>query len=158
MRFVPTWRVFRRMQLSALIAACLIYLAAGAHAWAVLPGSEQLKAERIILFPGLFAIVSLALPLTLPPVRRWLSGHVWTSYRWGFGQTPVSVLSGLGVLAALALFIYWQTAQAASGAGRYPGGVFSGYAAGIGILLAQLLIGRRLEQDPALGQLIRDPG
>jgi hypothetical protein len=156
MRFVPTWRIFRRMQLSALIAACLIYLAAAAHAWAVLPGSEQLKVERIVLFPGLFAVISLTLPLALPPVRRWLSGHVWISYRWGFGQTPVSVLSGLGVLAALAAFIYWQTAQAAAGAGRYPGGVFSGYAAGIGILLAQLLLGRRLERDPALGRLIQE--
>jgi hypothetical protein len=156
MRFVPAWRIFRRMQLSAAAAACLIYAAAAVYAWNVLPGPEQLKLQRIVVLPGLFLLVSLVLPLSLGPLRRWLSLHVWRSYRWGFGQTPVSVLSGLGVLAALAAFIYWQTNQAASGAGRYPGGVFSGYAAGIGILLAQILLGRGLERDPAMAQLIRD--
>jgi hypothetical protein len=156
MRFVPSWRIFRRMQLSAAVAACLIYAAAAVYAWSVLPGPDQLKLQRIVLFPALFALVSLVLPLSLRPVRLWLSLHVWRSYRWGFGQTPVSVLSGLGVLAALAAFIYWQTHQAARGVGLYPGGVFSGYAAGIGILLAQLMLGRRLERDPAMAPLISD--
>jgi hypothetical protein len=32
--------------------------------------------------------------------------------------------------------------------GRYPAGVFSGYAAGIGILLVQAILARDLERDP----------
>jgi hypothetical protein len=76
------------------------------------------------------------------------------SFRWGFGQTPISVLTGVGVLAAMAAFIWWQCHQAAFNGGRYPAGVFSGYAAGIGILIAQFLIGRRLERDPDVRPLI----
>ena len=157
MRFIRPWRIFRRMQFTAFAAASLIYALAGLHAWNVLPGPGQLKIERIVLIPGLFMLVSLSLALAAPPVSRWLRTHVWMSFRLGFGQTPISVLSGLGVLAAMAAFIWFQTAQAAAGGGRYPGGVFSGYAAGIGILVAQWVIGRRLEQDPEVGRLIRDP-
>jgi hypothetical protein len=42
-------------------------------------------------------------------------------------------------------FMVWQVHAAARG-GRYPGGVFSGYGAGIGLLLAQAILVRRLER------------
>ena len=62
----------------------------------------------------------------------------------GFAAT----LLGLGLLGAAAVFIYLQIAGVAKG-GRYPAGVFSGYAAGVGILLVQAALVRRLERDPA---------
>ena len=60
------------------------------------------------------------------------------SFKAGFGQTPFSVLSGLGLLAFAAVFIYLQISSVQNG-GRYPAGVFAGYAAGIGILFSTLL-------------------
>ena len=42
-----------------------------------------------------------------------------------------------------------QIAGVAQG-GRYPAGVFSGYAAGIGILLVQAVLARALERDPQI--------
>jgi hypothetical protein len=155
MRFIAAWRLFRRMQGSALAAACLIYAGAALHAWSVVPATQALKVMGLILAPGVCLVLGVLLPLAIPVIRRWLSTHVWTSFRTGFGQTPVSVISGIGVLGLLAAVIYWQTGQAASGAGRLPGGLFSGYAAGIGVLVAQFVIGRLLERDPTLGRLIR---
>jgi hypothetical protein len=43
--------------------------------------------------------------------------------------------------------MYWQISNAAPGS-PYPAGVFSGYAAGIGILAAQALLVRVLERHP----------
>ncbi len=158
MSFIAAWSLFRRMQGTALIAACLIYAGAAAHAWGIVPAPQPFKLLALILAPGLCLVLGMALPLAVPAMRRWLSRHVWTSFRIGFGQTPISVLSGVGVLALLAVVIYWQTGQAASGAGVLPGGLFSGYAAGIGVLVAQFVVGRLLERDPTLSRLIRkDP-
>ncbi len=154
MQFIPAWRIFRRMQFSASAAALLIYAGTGVYAWSVLPGPDALKAERILVFPGVFLLMALGLPFLAPIVGRLLSQHIWASFRWGFGQTPISVLSGIGILGAMAAFILWQCHEAAFAGGRYPAGVFSGYAAGIGILIAQLLLGRRLfpaQWDPKLG-------
>ena len=75
------------------------------------------------------------------------------SYVAGFGQRVLSVLTGIGLLLGAAGFIYWQVADVAHG-GRYPAGVFSGYAAGIGILVAQILLVRRMERDPEVRALI----
>ena len=45
----------------------------------------------------------------------------------------------------------------AADGGRYPAGVFSGYAAGIGILAAQAVLVRVLERDPEVRRQIEPP-
>ena len=65
------------------------------------------------------------------------------------------VLTGVGLLAAAALFIYWQVWAVGHG-GRYPAGVFSGYAAGIGILAAQAVLVRALETVPEVRKQIEE--
>jgi hypothetical protein len=109
-----------------------------------------------LAFPGLFLALTLAGFLTIEPARRWARQYVWMSFKAGFGQTVGSVLSGLGVLLFAAGFIYLQIADVAKG-GRYPSGVFSGYAAGIGIILVQAMQVRRLEQDPQIRRVIETP-
>jgi small-conductance mechanosensitive channel len=137
------------MQDSLAVAAALIYAGAVIHAWRVLPGAGGLKFQRTLLFPGLFLIASFVAVLAVPALRGAISRHLLISYRTGFGQSVISVLVGVGVIVVVAGFIFWQVHGSAHG-GRYPGGVFSGYAAGIGLLLAQTVIVRRLEKDPAL--------
>jgi len=155
MKFTAPWRMFRRMQDSAVAAATLIYAGAVAHAWRVLPGAVGLKAELTLVFPGVFFAMTLAACMLAPMLRGALSRHVWISFRTGFGQSVISVLAVVGVLLGAAGFIYWQTHGVASG-GRYPAGVFSGYAAGIGLLLAQALLVRRLERDPVFRSQIEE--
>jgi hypothetical protein len=142
------WRLFRRMQDCAAAAASLIYAVAVINAWSLLPGPQTLKVERTLLFPGLFLVASFAAILLVPMVRARLSRHLWVSFLAGFGQR-------IGVLAAAAVFIFWQTWSAAQG-GRYPAGAFSGYGAGIGLLLAQTILVRRLERDPAIRAQIEE--
>lgn len=147
MAYTRAWRNFKRMQDSALAAGALIYAGAVVHAFNVLPGGVELIAQRTLIWPGAFAFLSLAVPILVLPLRRVLARYVWISFLAGFGQSVISVLTGLGLLGAAALFIYWQVAGVADG-GRYPAGVFSGYAAGLGILAAQALLVRALERDP----------
>ena len=153
MDHVTSWRNFRRMQMSTFVAAGLIYAGAVVYAWRTLPGPEELKLQRTILFPVSFLLLSWLVPLLIPAIRRQLSRYVWMSYVAGFGQSVISVLTGIGLLLGAAGFIYWQVADVAHG-GRYPAGVFSGYAAGIGILVAQILLVRRMERDPEVRALI----
>jgi uncharacterized membrane protein YesL len=141
------WRNFRRMQDSCCLFASLIYLGATIHAWRVLPGSGQTKLIFTIAAPLIFLSLVMLLPLVLGGLRRQLRRYVWMSFNGGFGQTPGSVISGLGLLAFAAVFIYLQIAGVAKG-GRYPAGVFSGYAAGVGILVVQAILVRSLERDP----------
>ncbi|MGI9170084.1 MAG: hypothetical protein ACR2FH_07920 [Caulobacteraceae bacterium] len=143
-----SWKTFRRMQDSLAAAAALIYAGAVLHAWRVLPSAGALRLQRTLIFPGLFLALSFAAALWIPPIRAAVSRHLWVSYRTGFGQSVISVLVGVGVVAAVAGFIFWQIHAALHG-GRYPGGAFSGYAAGVGLLSAQALLVRRLEKDPA---------
>jgi hypothetical protein len=148
MAFTPSWRNFRRMQGSLLAAASLIYAGAAVHAWRVLPADDAFKAQRTLVFPGFFFVLTLVVTLAAPPVRRVITRHTWISFRTGFGQSAISVVAALLVLLTLAGFIYWQTWAAQHGA-SFRGGVFSGYASGIGLLLAQVFLVRGLERDPA---------
>jgi hypothetical protein len=156
MAFIRAWRDFKRMQDVAVGAAGLIYAGAVVNAFQVLPGGTELIAQRTLAWPAAFLLLSLVLPLTINPLKRLLARYVWLSFQAGFGQTPVSVLTGVGLLGAAALFIYWQVGAVAYG-GRYPAGVFSGYAAGIGILGAQAALVRALELQPSIRKLIEEP-
>jgi hypothetical protein len=143
------WRNFKRMQDVAVTAGSLVYAAAVVHAWRVLPGPAMLKSELTLLFPAGFLLLFWVGPLIVPPVRRLVERYVWMSFAAGFGQSVGSVIVGLGVLLTAAAFIYLQVGGVARG-GRYPAGVFSGYGAGIGILLAQAIVVRLLERRPDL--------
>lgn len=157
MAFTRAWRDFKRMQDIAVGAATLIYAGAVVHAFNVLPGGNGLIAQRTLIWPGLLMLISLTLPLLVPFLKRLLARYVWLSFQAGFGQTAVSVLTGVGLLAAAAGFIYWQVWAVGHG-GRYPAGVFSGYAAGIGILAAQAVLVRALETVPEVRKQIEEPG
>ena len=152
----PAWRNFRRMQDCACLVACLIYAGAVVHAWRVLPGPAQKKLLFTLAAPLIFLSLTLLLPLVVGGLRRLLRHYVWLSYKAGFGQTPGSIISGLGLLGFAAGFIYLQIAGVARG-GRYPAGVFSGYAAGIGILVVQAVLVRSLERDPEVRARIELP-
>ena len=145
----PAWRLFRSMNYSAVAAAALIYAAAAVHAWRVLPGSPAFKIAWILAYPGAFFLAALVIPLAAPPIRRRLKTHVWISFRTGFGQSVVSVLAVVLVLVTAAAFVYFDTAGATRG-GHFPTPAFAAYATGVGVLLAQALMVRRIEQDPAL--------
>jgi hypothetical protein len=141
------WRNFKRMQDSTVAVASLIYAGAVVNAFEALPGPSGLVAQRTLVWPGIFLSLSLGLPLVVGPIRRSLTRYVWLSFQAGFGQTVMSILTGVGLLSGAALFMYWQIGDAAHG-GRYPAGVFSGYGAGIGILAAQAALVRVLERHP----------
>jgi hypothetical protein len=143
------------MQDITVAAATLIYAGAVLQAFKTLPGGTALIAERTLIWPAMFLFLSLAVPLVLGPARRALAKYVWMSFKAGFGQTAGSVLVGVGLLLAAALFMYWQIAAVADG-GRYPAGVFSGYAAGIGILAAQAALVRVLEHHPQVRETIEE--
>ncbi len=144
------------MQNSAVLFACLIYLGAVVHAWRVLPGPDERKALFTLGFPGLFLAISLAVFITVAPARRWVERYVWLCFRAGFGQTVRSVFGALGLMLLAAGFIYMQVAGVARG-GRYPAGVFSGYAAGIGVVFAQAIVTRWLERRPEVRPQIEAP-
>lgn len=143
------WRNFKRTQDCACLVACLIYLGAALHAWRVLPGAVQTKLTFFVAAPMIFLALTVLMSAVIGGLRRQLRRYVWMSFNAGFGQTPGSIISGMGLLAFAALFIYLQIAGVAKG-GRYPAGVFSGYAAGIGILIVQAALVRSLEQDPEI--------
>lgn len=156
MAFTRAWRDFKRMQDVAVGVAALIYVGAVLHAFQVLPGGSELIIQRTLIWPGLIMFLSLTLPLLVPFLKRLLARYVWLSYQAGFGQTAISVLTGVGLLAVAAGFIYWQVWAVGHG-GRYPAGVFSGYAAGIGILAAQAVLVRALETVPDVRKQIEEP-
>jgi len=153
MTHTPAWRSFKRMQQSACVFACLIYAAAAIYGWRELPGPQKLKASVVLVFPAIYGLLALVVPLQLKPARRMLKRYVWLSFVAGFGQTVGSVLFGLGLIALAAVFIYLQVGAAVDG-GRYPAGVFSAYGAGIGILFAQALLVYALEREPKIREII----
>ena len=157
MSHTPAWRAFKRTEDCACVFASLIYLGALLHAWQVLPVDSSLKLTGTVAAPLVFLALSLALPLLIAPVRQLLASYVWASFKTGFGQSPVSILSGLGLLALAAVIVYLQVRGATPGK-PYWAGVFAAYAAGIGILFAQAVIVRALERLPEVRAVIEEKG
>lgn len=154
MGFTRAWRNFKRMQDLTVLAACLIYSGAVLHAFRTLPSSSELVVQGALIWPAPFLLLSLAVPLVLPPLRRGLTKYVWMSFKAGFGQTPSSVLIGIGLLLGAAAFVYSQLA-AGDAQDRFAG-VFAAYAAGIGILAAQAALVRTLERRPEVREEIEE--
>ena len=153
--FTPAWRNFRRTQDLTVAAASLIYSGAAVHALGRLPGSQAMVLRWVLLWPALYLLASLAIPLAVRPLRRGLTKYVWMSFLAGFGQTAGSIVTGLALLLGAALFIYWQIAHVAA-TGTYRANVFSAYAAGIGILAAQAVLVRVLERSSDVRQIIEE--
>lgn len=147
------WRKFKRMQLSACLFGALIYALTVVRAWEVLPGAPSLKSFVFLIAPFGFFVLTLVVILLASPVRRMLKQYVWMTFATGFGQTPWSVVGALAVLALCAAAIFFQISDHANG-GRYPSGIFSAYAAGIGLLVAQTLLCRALEREPEVRRVI----
>ncbi len=147
------WRKFKRMQVSACLFGALIYALTVVRAWDVLPGEPDLKLFVFLLAPFGFFLLTLAAVFLAGPIRRMLKQYVWMTFAAGFGQTPWSVVGVLAVLGICAAAIFFQIADHAEG-GRYPAGIFSAYAAGIGLLVAQTLLCRTLEREPDVRRLI----
>ncbi len=152
---ITAWRNFKRMQLSASMFGVLVYALAVVHAYEVLPGEPRLKAFVFLLAPAAFFSMTLAAVFVAGPLRRWLKRYVWMTFAAGFGQTPLSVVVGLGILAVAAGVIFYQIATHEEG-GLYPAGIFSAYAAGVALLVAQTVLCRALERDPDVRPLIED--
>ena len=157
MVFTRAWRNFKRMQDLTVAAAVLIYAAAVVHAIGRLPGGAATVVRWTLLWPALYLIASLVIPLLVPVLKRWLARYVWMSFQAGFGQTAGSILTGVALLLGAGLFVYWQIARAAA-TGTVGANVFSAYAAAIGILAAQAVLVRALEQLPDVRKQIEEPG
>jgi hypothetical protein len=153
MPHTQAWRNFKRMQVSACLFGGLIYSLAVVRAYDVLPGEPQLKTFVFVIAPALFFLMTLIAVFTAGPIRRLLKRYVWMTFAAGFGQTPWSVVGALGVLAAAAMAIFLQINGHQNG-GRYPAGIFSAYAAGVALLVAQTLLCRVLEREPDVRRLI----
>lgn len=153
MTFTTAWRNFKRMQDLTVAASGLIYAAAAIRAIDRAGGEMGAILVWVMGFPAAYLAVSLALPLKIPPVKRWLSRYVWMSYQAGYGQTVASTVVGVVLLLAAGGFVYWQAAVAAE-AGRIEANIFAAYASGIGILAAQAVLVRTLERVPEVRALI----
>ena len=143
----PAWRVFHQMQVTVLAAGLLMYAAVTLDAWQVLPLSADQKLRLTMEFPGALLALTLAATLIVPAARRAIRRHLWLSFSTGFGQTLISVVVGLGLVIAVGGVTVWQVHHVATG-GSYPGGAFSGFGAGLGVLLAQTFLLRGLEGGP----------
>lgn len=152
-RHTRAWRDFKRMQTAAPVFAVLVYAAALLHAWDVIPVSDGTKRAFLVIFPVIYGLAVLVVTLQMQVARRFLKRFVWLSFAAGFGQSPVSVLTGLGVLAGAALLVYRRIHIAAIG-GPLPAGPFSALGAGIGVLLAQFLLVSALEREPKIREII----
>jgi hypothetical protein len=155
MVFSRAWRNFKRMQDLTVAAASLIYAAATVHAVGILPGGPAATLRWTLVWPALWLAGAFVIPMAVPPLKRWLARYVWMSFQAGFGQTPGSIVTGVVLLMGAGLFIYWQVAKAAA-SGQMGANVFSAYAAGIGILAAQAVLVRALEQLPDVRKRIED--
>ena len=151
MPLTRNWRIFRRMQDTVVAVAGLAYGGAAMEAWRALPGAVGVKLTRLALYPGGLLALALIAALLTPILRGALLRHLWISYRTGFGQSVISVLAGVSVFIALAVFSIWPILHGGPIDPRF-GGAFSAYGAGIGVLLAEAILVRRIEADPRMRQ------
>lgn len=140
------WAPFLRMQASLVATGALAFAAglverARPHG-ALFPGDGL----RLIAIPSACLLTTLAVVLGFPPLRRMVRRHLLASYATGFGQSVISVLVGLGVILAAGAFLVWRVRAAAAG-GHDPAGAFSGFGAGVGLLIAQSLLARQLARE-----------
>ncbi len=156
MGFSRAWLNFKRMEDISAIAAVLVYGAGVSQAFRLLPGGAEMVVRWTLVWPIGFLLLTAVLPLAVPVLRRGLSRYVWMSFRAGFGQSAGSVLLGVGLLLGAALLIQHQLSATAA-TGRYGANIFSAFAAGIGILIAQAVLVRGLERDPRVRALILEP-
>ena len=147
------WRNFKRMQLSACLFGGLIFALVVVRAFEVLPGETDDKFFVFLWAPLGFFGLTLIASLWAAPIRRLLKRYVWITFAAGFGQTPWSVVGVLAVLALAAFAIFSQISDFANG-GRYPAGIFSAYAAGVALMVAQTWLCRALEREPDVRSLI----
>jgi len=120
-----------------------------------LPGGLGSLMQWTLLWPAAYLGFSLGIPLIVPPLKRWLAKYVWMSFQAGFGQTAGSVVVGMALQLGAGLFIWWQVGRAAH-TGQVGANVFSVYAAGIGILAAQAILVRALEDVPDIREKIEE--
>jgi hypothetical protein len=139
------------MQDTVVAVAGLAYGGAAMEAWRALPGAVGVKLTRLALYPGGLLALALIAALLTPILRGALLRHLWISYRTGFGQSVISVLAGVSVFIALAVFSIWPILHGGPIDPRF-GGAFSAYGAGIGVLLAEAILVRRIEADPRMRQ------
>lgn len=157
MTHTHAWRSFKRMQDAAAAIGSLIYAIAAVEAWRVLNLAPDVKRELILWAPGAFLVLAGFGPIVTPPLRRRMVGYVWNSFTVGVGQSLGSVSIGAGLLSLAAGFIAWRLIAAMRGGGM-PAGLFCGYAAGVGVLWAQVAIIRRIEREPGARPLIEEDG
>ena len=124
------------MQASLALAAILAYAACVLEVWR-LPHASHLP--RTAMFSAGFFAVTLVAALWVPMLRTAIEGHLMTSYRTGFGQGLISVAVSLTVILAAAVFLLWRIHGPDD-----PAPAFSAFAAGIGLLVAQVVLVRRL--------------
>lgn len=143
----PDWRNFRRMQDLTLGFASAAYVADAILAWPIIPAATGFKLAIMLFFPLVYLIGVTALTLTIKPLRELMTRFVWMSFKAGFGQTVFSVLASIGMLTVITAYTYFASLGSADG-GPYPAGAFSGFGAGIGILIVQTVLTHRMQHDP----------
>lgn len=134
------------MQDSLAATGGLAYAAGLVEAARVLHLDNAQGLLHVLVFPALFMAFIFAAIVWIPAMRTVVSRNLLVSYQTGFGQSVTSVLVGLGVVLAAGAFLFWRVEIAAHG-GRDPGAAFSGFAAGIGLLVAQCFLVRRLGRE-----------
>lgn len=155
MALSPDWRNFRRMQDLTLGFAAAAFVADAILAWPLIPAETGFKLSILVFFPAVYLIGVTALTLSIRPLRDWMTRFVWMSFKAGFGQTVISVLVSIGMLCAITVYTYWASLGAAEG-GPSPAGAFSGFGAGIGILIVQTVLTHRLQHDPEFETEVED--
>jgi hypothetical protein len=128
------------MQTSLALAAILAYAACALEAWRL---PHAANGPRTAAFSAFFFLATVGAALWIPMLRTAIQAHLMTSYRTGFGQGLVSVAVSLTIILAAATFLLWRI----RGSGD-PAPAFSAFAAGIGLLVAQVLLVRKLERGP----------